>query len=484
MIAQYVPSIVASVGGAMYGIDTGIIATTLSHESFNIYMFPPDGEDLALTGTIVSVYNAGQCAGTFIGGWAADRFSRKRAMTMACAVAIIGITLQVSSVHVGMFITGRLTTGLSSGMILPVVPVYIAELSKPQNRGIIVGFQGMGMALGFMAANWIGYAGIFAEGDLAWRIPLAMQYPCAVFLLIGSNFIPFSPRWLMSRGSVHEARAVLEKLHRGEDASFIDREMAQMQEHLTIEQAIKSSGLFQSFTQLFFRKYIKRTALACFCQVMTELAGVSAIQNFQSIFYAAVGFTGDKALLISGIYGFMGVIGQIISLTLIADKWKRTTTLWVGCAALAANLAICMALSARFSDGSNLAASRATIAFIFLYSCVFAAFFNSTVYVVSAELLPTFLRSKGLSLATFLTGVTAIVMTQITPIAMDKIGWKYYSIFIATNLVGMCIYKLLLPETQGLTLEEVGVLFGDEMPTEELELDKIATQGDLTKERE
>ncbi|KAI8714923.1 MFS domain-containing protein [Fusarium sp. LHS14.1] len=173
MISQYVPAMVASVGGAILHA-VGIIATTIGHQSFNDYMFPPDGVDSVLTGAVVSVYNAGQCVRTFVGGWAADKISRKRAMTAACATAIVGTILQVAAVNIGMFITGRLLTGLSSGMILPVVPVYIAELSKPQSRGTVVGFQGMGIALGFMVANWIGSGGIYASGDLKWRIPLAM----------------------------------------------------------------------------------------------------------------------------------------------------------------------------------------------------------------------------------------------------------------------------------------------------------------------
>ena len=114
-----------------------------------------------------------------------------------------------------------------------------------------------------------------------------------------------------------------------------------------------------------------------------------------------------------------------------------------------------MALSAQFSDGSNLAASRATIAFIFLYSCCYAVFFNSTTWVISSELLPIFLRSRGLGLATFCNGVASIVMSQITPVAMDNINWRYYAVFIAANIGAMCVYLFLLPETKGLSLEEI-----------------------------
>ena len=83
-----------------------------------------------------------------------------------------------------------------------------------------------------------------------------------------------------------------------------------------------------------------------------------------------------------------------------------------------------MALSAEFGDGSNQAASRATIAFIFIYSACYAIFFNSTIWVVGSEMWPVFLRSNGMAFGTFVQGVWAIVLTQISPIAMDNIGWR------------------------------------------------------------
>lgn len=140
-------------------------------------------------------------------------------------------------------------------------------------------------------------------------------------------------------------------------------------------------------------------------------------------------------------------------------------------------LAICMALSAQFSDGSNMAASQATVAFIFIYSACYAIFFNSTTWVVGSELLPIFLRSKGLALATFCNGVASIVMSQITPIAMENISWRYYAVFIAANLLAGYVYMFHLPETRGKTLEEIGELFGDTLATGHLDQIDVHSKG-------
>lgn len=121
--------------------------------------------------------------------------------------ATFGAALQTAAQNVGMMIAGRFVAGLACGMILAVVPVYIAEVSPSKNRGLIVGLQGMMISIGFMVANWIGYAGGYASGNAQWRIPLAMQIPGAILLSIGCFFIPYTPRWLVGKERYDEAKA-------------------------------------------------------------------------------------------------------------------------------------------------------------------------------------------------------------------------------------------------------------------------------------
>jgi hypothetical protein len=133
-------------------------------------------------------------------------------------------------------------------------------------------------------------------------------------------------------------------------------------------------------------------------------------------------------------------------------------------------ISIIMALSSEFPAGTkDPSGPRAAIAFIFIYSFGYALFFNAMVWVVPVELFPFFLRSKGLGLAVFCKAVVAIVLAQITPIAIQHVGWKYYSLFIASNFVAGGVYYFFLPETKGKSLEEIAELFGDVLATEQLE---------------
>ncbi|GAB7358335.1 hypothetical protein MBLNU230_g2407t1 [Neophaeotheca triangularis] len=471
---------VVALGGFNYGLDSGIVATTFGHDSFRVYMYGPSREDVQLSGAIVSVYNAGQAVGGLTVGYLADKFSRRWTMELSLFLNIVAGILQCAAVNPGMLIVGRLVGGISSGQLLSLVPMYLAEVAPPSTRGFLVGMQGMMIAIGFGVANWIGYAGSFASGDVQWRVPLGMQIPIPVLMAGLLFFVPFSPRWLVQQDRHEEAKNTLIKLHGNGSDGLADQELLQIQQQIRFEQSLNLSWI-QSVRSMFSKRYIKRTALAAFIVTMGQLSGSSVIQNFQNIFYDAVGFTGQTALLISGVYGMMGILGQIFYLVVVADRWPRKITLWSGSIALSVMLAICMALSAEFGsnpDGtasSNQAGARASIAFIFLYSFCYAVFFNAMIWVVPSELLPTALRAKGLAFAVFTKAVVAIALSQVTPLAIRDVSWRYYSLFIATNCAAALIYFFFLPETGGKSLEEIGEGFGDMLGTGkigEIDLDK------------
>lgn len=133
----------------------------------------------------------------------------------------------------------------------------------------------------------------------------------------------------------------------------------------------------------------------------------------------------------------------------------------VGSIALAVFLSLLTAMSRFFGDGSNTAGAAAGVAFIFLYSACYALFFNSTVWVIVAEIFPQHLRGNGNAFAVFSMSVTNIWLSQITPFAFDTLAWKFYFIFISLNIAAAIIYWFWLPDTNQLTLEEVAGAFGD-----------------------
>lgn len=177
-------------------MDTGIIATTIAHDSFNIYMFGSATRvNTSLLGAVVSVYYGGKAVGALGAGFLLSKFGRKKTLTITSIFAVIGAAIQTGSAHIAMMIVGRLVAGLATGALIASIPVYIAEISPPEKRAYYVGMQGMMLAVGFAVANWVGYAGSFAAPGVDWRVPLAMQIPMALALTLLSPFLPDSPRW-------------------------------------------------------------------------------------------------------------------------------------------------------------------------------------------------------------------------------------------------------------------------------------------------
>lgn len=146
-----------------------------------------------------------------------------------------------------------------------------------------------------------------------------------------------------------------------------------------------------------------------------------------------------------------------------------TRCIVVGSIVLAVFLTLLMLMSKYFGDGSNLAGAAAGVAFVFLFSGFYAVFFNSTVWVLVSEIFPQHLRGNGNSLAVFSMSVTNIWFSQITPLAINAIAWKFYLVMIGTNLAAAFIYWMWLPETNQLTLEEIAGAFGDDVAKNKLD---------------
>ncbi|KAK4629253.1 Sugar transport protein 14 [Fulvia fulva] len=196
---------------------------------------------------------------------------------------------------------------------------------------------------------------------------------------------------------------------------------------------------------------------------MCKLSGSNIIQNYQNLMYANLGYEGKQALLITTIYGFMALVGQIFSIFSIADRWPRRRTVIPGWLTLASCLIILAVISALYGqDGSgNRAGQLAGIAFIFLFALSYSVFFNSAVWVIVAEIFPLELRAIGVGWSTFSQYLTAIWLIYGASYAFEIITWRFYFVFTGTNIFSAVVYFFWFPETNQLTLEQIASAFGD-----------------------
>ena len=148
-----------------------------------------------------------------------------------------------------MFQVGRFFSGLGIGILVTVCPMYMSEMSSPFRRGWLVGHHAIFLVFGYMLSGWVGYGCYFATSaneSFAWRFPLCLQCLPPTLLLVGSPWVPRSPRWLISKGKLEEARTVLRKLRQSpEDPNDIaaKEEFYQISEQLKLdEQKLKATG--------------------------------------------------------------------------------------------------------------------------------------------------------------------------------------------------------------------------------------------------
>ncbi|KAG9231985.1 putative transporter [Amylocarpus encephaloides] len=472
-----------SLGGAVIGIDLGIIATTLAQDSFNQYMFPEGTKNVSsLTGAIVSMGSAGNAIGCLVNGLLLERLGRRKTLAYSTFFTIVGSAFQTASNGVALMIIGRFVAGFALGILNPTIPIYISELAKPSERARLVGIFGMLVAIGFCLANWIGYVCSFAKGDTTWRLALGMQIPCAALLLGLAYFLPESPRWcnaVAQKERYEEFHSSLSRIYSDEaDDYSVLRAQIEIREQIALEAEQRGNAkLGHALLEIFNKKNIRRTAMAIMVMQVGILSGSLAIQNYQSILYQSLGYKGRSVLLISGCYGFMGIAGQLLNNLFVSDKWSRVRTMWIGCLVLAVMLSVLMALSKFYGDGLHPAGSRAGIAFIFLFSMLYAVFFNSTLYTIAAETFPLHLRGYGTSIAALCQGVTGIWLGQVTPFAFAAIHWKYYTVFISCLLALAVLYGTCLTETNQLSLESIAGKFGDRTISSE-KLDLAVKEGE------
>ena len=163
--------------------------------------------------------SAGSAIGAAACSYFADKYSRKRTIQFAAMILICGAAICAGSVNNGMFTAGRIINGLGIGALVTAIPMYQAEVSTPESRGFMVSMHGVMFAMGYSLSAWIGFGVSFistsgSNSSFPWRFPIAFQMVPALLLLLGSPWLPFSPRWLMMHDRHDEAHEVLKRLHR------------------------------------------------------------------------------------------------------------------------------------------------------------------------------------------------------------------------------------------------------------------------------
>ncbi|EEA19416.1 MFS quinate transporter, putative [Talaromyces marneffei ATCC 18224] len=396
-------------------------------------------------GWLTSVLQLGGIVGSLSAGILGEIFSRKYTMFMACCWVILGSYLYCGA-HAGdpsLLYAGRFFTGLGVGLFSGVGPLYNAELASPELRGLLVSFYQFATILGMMSAFWIGYGSnnIGGTGDtqsnLAWQLPSIIQGIPACLLALGIWWMPFSPRWLVKKGRVEEARKTLAWLRKLPiDDAMVQVEFLEIQAEALFEQRAFAKAfpdlaarenqnvLFRELAQYVncvrTKDNFKRVATAWLVMFFQQWSGIDSIIYYASEVFVSLGLnTGTVALLATGVTGVVFFVCTIPAM-LVIDKVGRKPMLLAGSGLMFAAMVIVGVIVAKFRHDWE---HHAVAALIWVYIGTFGATWGPVSWTLVSEIFPLSIRAKGASIGAFSNWINNFAIALFVPPMFDAWAW-------------------------------------------------------------
>ncbi|KAI1358789.1 putative MFS monosaccharide transporter [Xylaria arbuscula] len=439
----------ASLGTYLYGFDTGIITTTIAHQSWIDYMHHPS---TAITGAVVAVYIAGEAVGALLQILIGDKLGRTRFMQLACVLVTIGVIIQTASTNIETMLAGRVISGVAVGALSATVPIYLSEISAPKTRGLIGGLSGIGLSAGTLTANWVGFAGSYAPyGESQWRLPLGLQAPWGIILFIClATYMPRSPRELVQKGRIAEARIEFARIRNDIPPHEAHEEFALMKAQIEYEKTRALLGYRE-----IFRIYRHRVLVCIAVQALTSVTGVNVIQS--------LGIGSKMILALAAIWGTTAFLSNAIAVLILPDRWGRRKMLLAGLISVILTEIYSAVLQREFQHTDNRVGKGTAVLGIYIFAVCYYGLINSVTWLYGSEIMPFFIRSKMVGLSAVAHYTVNVAFTEAGPTAFANIGENYYYVFVAICTIYLIVVYLYFPETKQKTLEEIAAAFGDQV---------------------
>ncbi|WP_408873429.1 sugar porter family MFS transporter [Gluconobacter roseus] len=436
---------VVTMGALAFGYDTGVISGALP-----FMLRPPAQGGLGLTpfteGLVTSALIVGAAVGSLVCGHVADRYGRRDSLIVLSVVFVIGAVGTALSPSVAIMVAMRAILGFAVGGASALVPMFISEMAHSSRRERLVSQNEMMIVTGQLIAYILNaILAKVSESPTIWRTMLVIAAVPAVLLGVGLFFVPRSPRWLASRGRMDEAEAVLQLIR--STPRQVRKEMSEIS-----AQEDKSSDQM-GWREALGKTWIRRLLLIGIgLGFAAQFTGVNAFMYFTPIILHQTGLGTEAALVATIGNGIVAVGATLLGIWMISRYPRR----------IMMTLGLCAVIVAHFGLGSTLlllhgatVESAVALACI-LFALLFIQMMVSPLYwLLMSELFP--LRARGV-----LTGLSVAAQWMfnatvafVFPIMLHWAGsWTFY-VFALINLCSLLFVMKCLPETKGMTLEEL-----------------------------
>ena len=423
-------TVVAALGGLLFGFDTVVIsgATSALKDLFSLTPL--------LLGITVASGLCGTVFGSLFAGQPSDRYGRRACLQALAVLYVVTAAGCALAPDWYVFVTFRLISGLAIGGSSVIGPMYIAEIAPAAKRGRLVGLFQLNIVSGILLAYLSNYLiGLLGLGADEWRWKLGITALPAALFFVALFSIPQSPRWLVRRGQIDEARTIFKSL--GEPDP--DGEVGDIVKSVESENRQKSEPLF-------IYKYRKPIFLAISIGIFNQLSGINAILYYLNDIFAKAGFDKVSSDLQAVAIGFTNFLFTVIAMAVI-DRLGRKKLLLTG----AIGTALCQAgVAAVFATGSH----ESMLVWLLVGFIAFFAFSQGAViWVYLSEVFPNLVRAKGQSLGSFTHWIMNALISAVFPWLAAHSRPLPFVFFSAMTALQFFVVLLWYPETKGVTLE-------------------------------
>ena len=425
-----------SIGGLLFGYDTGIIASALTPMSTQF------GLTTVMEQVVVSSILIGCIFGALGTGALTDRFGRRPVIIGVGIVFAVAALLCSVTWSITTLILFRFILGLSVGGASQVIPVYISELASQSKRGgLVVVFQ-LAIIVGILISSISGIALIGYESS--WRWMIALGAIPAVILILAGIILPESPRYLLRCGKIEMARAVLTKVREPEED--IDQEIEQIQ---MIEELDKQNT--GTWSELFSPRIRPALIAGLGIAILSQITGINAIIYYAPTILMNAGFEGTSGLWAGLINSIAILLVTILNMYLV-DKWGRRKILLMF---IPLSIAGLLTLAFSFSNG------QASHPWLTVTGMVCFAAFNGGVisvalWLIIAEIFPLKVRGKATSVCAAAVWIADLIVSLTTLSLVEALGVRgVFLLYTAISIAAFIFTYCAIPETKGRSLEEI-----------------------------
>ncbi|KAL7422311.1 Plasma membrane low glucose sensor [Cryptotrichosporon argae] len=483
-VIGFIIAVFAAFGGVLFGYDTGTISGliamddwlntfgtydstgTYSGDSSLGYYLKTNNKSL-----VVSILSVGTFFGALAASPVADLIGRRFGLIFGSVVFSVGVGLQLDTSW-GAFVAGRVIAGLGVGLVSCQVPMYQSETAPKALRGLIMGCYQLSVTIGALIATIVLNATKDRANHTAWRIPIAIQFAWAGILIIGMALLPETPRHLLNKGKEAAARRSLARLTGlPADSPAVDAEVAEINAALVEELEGRASSYKDCFTRGASQNLL-RTMTGITIQAMQQLTGINFIIYYGTTFFEQSGIT--NAFVISIAVSVVNTGMTIIGINLIDRVGRRKLLIWG-----AVGMSICefiVAIVGTAAGSTSQTAGKCLVAFTCIYVALYAISWGPVPWCITGEIFPNSIRAKSVSLSTASNWLWNWGIGYATPYLVDPsttgvnavktadLGAKVFFIWGAT-CAGCAVWSYFLaPETKGLSLEQIDILYRETSP--------------------